>query len=270
MNRQRTGEAALVTGASAGIGQEIARELATRGYDVALVARSGDKLERLAEELSRHGVRTLAIAIDLAMENGPAEVRRCIDEAGWTIDLLVNNAGVGHFATFAETPLEHHLQVVRLNVVALTAMTSLFLPGMKARGRGRILNLASVAAFQPVPMLALYGATKAFLLSLTEALSSELYGSGVTATAVCPGFTSTAMVEQLQAEAGDGDLVPGFLMLDPAVVAKEAVDACLAGTTVHVNGLSYRAAVWLGSWQPRWVLRGLGTVAARVLQGRGG
>jgi short-subunit dehydrogenase len=191
-----------------------------------------------------------------------------VTDAGLSIDILVNNAGVGYYARFAEMDLDRHLEILRLNVVALTVLTRLFLEPMVARGHGRILNVSSIAAFQPTPTVALYGATKAFILSLTEALSIELEDTGVTATALCPGFTGTGLVENIanQAEAmGDNRIVPDFVVLDPAVVAREGVQACLAGRAVHINGAGYQALALWESWQPRWLIRSMGSALTRML-----
>jgi uncharacterized protein len=260
-------ETVLVTGASAGIGLELARAFAVEGFDLVLVARSGDKLARLAEELEAvHGVEARFLAVDLATDTGPADVFRAVADWGIEIDILVNNAGVGHYAPFAETALDKHLDVVRLNVVATTALTGLFVPPMVERGYGRVMNVASVAAFQPTPMIALYGATKAFILSLTEALSVELEGTGVTATALCPGFTGTEMIENLATQAGDPQMIPDALLLDPVTVAREGVAACLEGTTVHINGLGYRLGVLWESWHPRWLIRTMGAAVSRAMR----
>lgn len=258
---------ALVTGASGGIGLEIARELAARGYDLVLVARRRDRLEELAGRLEGDfAVRCLVVTADLASEEGLRAVATAVDEAGLDVDILVNNAGVGHYAPFAETEAADHLAVVRLNVLAATALCAEFVPRMVERGTGRVLNVASVAAFQPTPLIAVYGATKAFLLSLTEALSVELEGTGVTATVTCPGFTGTEMIENLTTEAGDPAMLPDFALLDPRDVARESVEACLGGQAVHVSGAGYRLGLLWESWQPRWLVRSLGGAIARAMR----
>ena len=263
---KRIGETVLITGASAGIGREIAREFAGRGYNVVLVARSEEKLQQLARELANDfPITARVIAADLSSADGPSRVFRAISETGLAIDILVNNAGIVEYAPFVEQETEKLLGLLGLNVIALTSMTSLFLPPMVSRGHGRILNVASVAAFQPTPMLAVYGATKAFVLSLTEALSAELGGTGVTITAVCPGFTSTEMLDKIRNETGE-TMIPEFLQLDAGVVAREGVDACLAGTTIEVNGLTYKFLLMLESWQPRWVIRTVGGFVSRAFR----
>ncbi len=182
---------ALVTGASAGIGLEIARVLA-RDHDLILSARRTAELESLAEELRKsHGATCHVITADLA---DPAAPQRLFDEvaaAGHAIDVLVNNAGFGDLGPFANADLAKLLRMIQVNVAALTELTGLFLPGMRSRGRGRILNVGSVAGFQPGPLMAVYYATKAYVNSFSEAIANELSGSGITATCLCPGPTDS-------------------------------------------------------------------------------
>lgn len=265
-SRTGAGETVLITGASAGIGREIAREFASRGSDLVLVARSEGKLVALSRELqNEHAIRAHVVVADLGTPDGPSQVFDAVRDAGLQVDILVNNAGVMHYAPFVEQETEKHLEILRLNVLALTEMTSLFVRAMVARGHGRVLNVASVAAFQPTPMIAVYGAGKAFVLSLTEALSAELSGTGVTVTALCPGFTSTGMLEDFADEAG-ADTIPEFLKLDAADVAREGVDACLAGTTIHVNGLTYQALLMVENFSPRWLTRTVSGILSRAFR----
>lgn len=177
----------LVTGASAGIGAELAREFARHGHRLTLVARSKDKLAALAAELSdEFHVDVKVIVQDLAKSTGPAAVVKAAQADGEDIGILVNNAGVIDVGAFAASPTEKTVGLVNLNVRALTELTSLLLPRMVERRFGRVLNVASLAAFQPVPSMAAYAASKAYVLALTEALSEELKGSGVTVSALCP------------------------------------------------------------------------------------
>ncbi|MEA2565364.1 MAG: uncharacterized protein QOD49_541, partial [Actinomycetota bacterium] len=183
---------ALVTGASGGIGEELARILARHGYDLVLVARSADKLAALAERLELdHGIQVRAIAKDLARPDAAAEIHEWLAAEGLTVDVLVNNAGMGLLGKFAEIGIEGDVEMLRLNVEAPTLLTRLLLPSMLERGSGRILNLASTAGFQPGPLMAVYYATKAYVLSFSEALANEVAGTGVTVTALCPGPTET-------------------------------------------------------------------------------
>lgn len=246
----------LITGASAGIGRELALVFAAEGYDVVLVARSADKLEALAEEIrDRHGRRAEVIAMDLTGDTAARDLFNEVRARGISVEVLVNNAGTGEIMKFAEAELEHIDTILRLNVVVLTQLTRLFAAPMVRRGSGSILNVASVAAFQPTPTLSVYGATKAFVLSLSEALSEELSGTGVTVTAVCPGFVDTDLVRHLADELGRPDFVPSFLMLDAAQVAREGFEACMRGEVVYINGRSYELMVQWLRLQPRWFVR---------------
>ena len=183
---------ALITGASSGIGEELARIHAERGGDLVLVARSADKLASLAAELEeRHGVSVSVIARDLTRPEAPREVYEEVRAAGVEVDYLINNAGFGGRGLFHERAWEDDLAMIQLNAVALSALSRLFLPEMVARRRGRILNVSSTASLMPGPLQAVYFATKAFVTSLSNALAEELRGTGVTVTALLPGATET-------------------------------------------------------------------------------
>ena len=182
---------ALITGASAGIGEALARRLAARGFALVLSARRRQRLEALAAELGkRHGVAVEVIEADLSREGMPAEVARLAARGG-DVDLLVNNAGAGAFGAFSDLPLDAQLGQIRLNLVALVELCGLLLPAMRARGRGAILNVASTAGFQPLAYNAVYAASKAFVVSFGEALAVELSGSGVQVVTFCPGVADT-------------------------------------------------------------------------------
>ncbi|HSW04504.1 SDR family NAD(P)-dependent oxidoreductase, partial [Aquabacterium sp.] len=188
-------DTALITGASSGIGEALAGCFAAAGHALVLVARRTDKLEDLARELrSAHGIKVTVLGADLSLPNAPATLAQQLKRRRITVDILVNNAGVLVQGGFAEMAAADHRSMIDLNVLGLTAMLTEFVPGMKKRGRGRVLNVASIAAFQPVPSLATYAATKAYVLSLSESLSEELRDSGVTVTALCPGVTATPML----------------------------------------------------------------------------
>jgi uncharacterized protein len=246
----------LVTGASAGIGRELALVFAGHGHDLVLVARTRSKLEALAREAWEvHGRRADVVAMDLTEPGAPQRLFDEVAAMGLDVDVLVNNAGTGEVMKFAEADPDAIDRTVTLNVVALTRLTRLFVPPMVARGAGSVLNVASVAAFQPTPSMSVYGATKAFVLSLTEALSEEFSGSGVTVTALCPGFVDTDLVRHIGDSLGQPDFVPSFFMLDPVEVAREGYEACMKGEVVHINGRSYE---WMVQWlrlQPRWFVR---------------
>lgn len=254
---------ALVTGASIGIGKAFATELGRRGHDLVLVARSTAKLEELASELSaRHGIEAEVITCDLESADGPGLVARRLSSNDEPIDVLVNNAGRGVYGRFDERPLESQLGQVDLNVRALVALTHAAVGAMVARGSGRILNVASTAGFQPVPAEAVYGATKAFVLSFSEALHEEVRGLGVVVSAVCPGFTRS----EFQQRAGiDRSTVPGFLWQEAAEVARAALDALERGQAVCVPGVHNKVLHSLVRLAPRSLVRaGSGFVGRRI------
>lgn len=252
---------ALVTGASSGIGLELARLAAGDRLDVVLVARRQERLTELARELTkRYGVTAEIVAADLA-EPGTAErVFQAARVRSGGVDFLVNNAGIGVHGLFAETPLDRELEMLRINIVALTELTKYCVTGMIERRRGRILNVASTAAFQPGPLMAVYYATKAYVLSFTEALAEELSGTGVTATALCPGPTLT----EFQAKAGFGDvpLLRGPLVWDAASVARVGWNGAKRGKRVVVPGFANRVLALGARLSPRR----LTTKIARRLQ----
>lgn len=229
----------LVTGASSGIGRELARLAARDRHDVALVARRRERLEELAGELTKQwGVSAEIVVEDLA-ESGAAERAVAAAEARLgPVDVLVNAAGLGFHGAFHETSLDADRETIRVNVLALTELTKLCVRGMVARGRGRILNVSSTAAFQPGPLMAVYYASKAYVLSFTEALAEELSDTGVTATALCPGPTRTEF--QQKAGLGDVPLLRGPLLLDVAKVARVGWDGAKRGKRVVIPGLANR------------------------------
>jgi short-subunit dehydrogenase len=184
--------ATLITGASSGVGCELARLFARDGHELVLVARDRCALGRIGRALAHaHGINVHVIEQDLAQPDGARKVFEKVQRRSISVEVLVNSAGTGVFGPFAQTDAEKELAMLRLNVIALTELTKLFLPGMLTRGHGRILNLASTAAFQPGPLMAAYYASKAYVLSFSEAIANELAGSGVTVCTLCPGPTHT-------------------------------------------------------------------------------
>ena len=251
-NGGRRAGTALVTGATGGIGLELARELARGGYDLVLVARRERELREVADGLAReHGVRAFTAVADLSDPAGPDRVAAEAERLAGPVDVLVNNAGYAQYGAFVEADAEEEARMVQLNVAALTRLTRLFLPGMVARGRGRVLNVASTAAFMPGPLMAVYYASKAYVLSLSEALAEETRGTGVTVTALCPGPTETGF----QARAGmeESKLVRGKKIMDSATVAREGVRGMLAGEPVVIPGAINR----LQAMSPRFLPRRL-------------
>jgi short-subunit dehydrogenase len=252
---------ALVTGASSGIGAAYARALRARGERLVLVARREARLAALAEELG--GAEMAApIPVDLADPGGPQRLQEEIERRGFAVDLLVNNAGFGDTGPFHEAPLDRLTAMVDLNARAVVELTRRFLPAMVARGRGRIVNVVSNAAFQPVPFLTVYAATKSFVLSFTEALATELHGTGVRIQALCPGPTDTEFFEV----ARTGDLpvrrLPRMSAEDVVACSLRALDS---GKLVVVAGLANRLLAAATRFAPRSLAR---QVAGRLYRPR--
>jgi short-subunit dehydrogenase len=246
---------ALITGASSGIGRDLARLFAADGCDVVLVARRAEALRALAGDLAReHGIDAATIAADLAEPDAPARILSELSRDGRSIDIVVNNAGFGAQGTVAALPLERQLEMIQVNVAALTALTRLFLPGMLERNRGGILNVASTAAFQPGPLMAVYYATKAYVESFTEALAEEVRGTGLRITCLCPGPTATEFAEA--AAMTDSNLFRGKTMTS-ADVARIGYDGWKSGKVLLVPGLSNKMGMSLVRISPRPLVRRL-------------
>jgi short-subunit dehydrogenase len=244
---------ALVTGASSGIGASIAAELAARGFSLILVARREERLRSLSTELSSgHGVGADVITCDLGQESERDRLQSELSGRGQAVEVLVNNAGFGHQADFARSPRERMVEMVRLNVEAVVDLTSRFITPMVERGRGSVINVASLGAFQPLPGSAVYGASKAFVLSFSEAIRTELRGSGVTVTAVCPGPVRTEFMTVAEVP-GVEDRTPGVVWMSPEDIAKQAVDGAAHDKRVVVPGLLNRAGALAGQHSPRAV-----------------
>ncbi|HEV3103666.1 MAG TPA: SDR family oxidoreductase [Candidatus Dormibacteraeota bacterium] len=243
---------ALITGASGGIGYELALLFARDGYDCILVARSPDKLKGLAERLeSEQRVKTLVLAKDLSKPTAVDEIFEEVTAASMHVDVLVNNAGFPVFGPFVDTDLRVELEMLQVNVIALTALTKLFLRGMVERRAGRILNLASTAAFLPGPLMAVYYASKAYVLSFSQALSNELRGTGVTVTALSPGPTRTGFQKRGVME--DSRLVQGQIA-DAASVALAGYRGLMAGKTIVIPGFTNKLIPWVVRLSPRGVV----------------
>jgi uncharacterized protein len=247
--------AALVTGASAGIGASIARELAARGHGLVLVARRKDRLVSLADELAEeHGVRAETIACDLSKPSSRARLRGRITELGLEVEMLVNNAGFATGGAFHESDPERELEQVRVLVEAVVALTSAFVPDMVKRGRGAILNVASTAGMQPLPYSAGYSAAKAYVLTFSEAIHQELRGRGVTVTALCPGPVETDFWQIADWQVGTGQsfekALPHGALITAEQAARAGVKGLDAGSRVVVPGLPVRAAIEASRYVP--------------------
>ncbi|HEX6836380.1 MAG TPA: SDR family oxidoreductase [Polyangia bacterium] len=249
MNMERRGTA-LVTGASSGIGLDLAKRFAAEGYDVALVARSEGKLKEVAAAIeAEHHVRAHVVTADLAAPRAADALVAALEARGIDVDVLVNNAGYALYGAFTETDLADELAMIQVNIVALTHLTKLVVRKMVARGGGRVLNVASTAAFQPGPLMAVYYATKAYVLSFSEALANELDGTGVSVTALCPGPTKTGF--QARAQMEQSKLVRGKEIMTAETVARIGYAGLMKGKTVVIPGVSNKMMAQAVRFLPR-------------------
>lgn len=239
------GKTALITGASSGIGYEFVKLFAGSGYDLVVVARNTRKLFEIQEVFS--DVKVTAITKDLSEQGAAQEIYNELAEKGIEVDVLVNNAGFGLMGKFDELPVAKQMGMIHLNVAALTELTHYVLPGMKQRKRGRVLNVASMAAFLPGPLMAVYYATKAYVLSFSEGLAEELSGTGVTVTALCPGATKTNFGSVANVE--KTKMFSSAMAAD--VVAKQGFDGLMNGKRVVITGGSNKASAIAAKFLPR-------------------
>jgi short-subunit dehydrogenase len=256
---------ALITGASGGIGYELAKLFAHDHYNVVLVARSAPKLTQFADELQRHfGISAKAIALDLSAPPAPQFLFDQLQREGIAVDILVNNAGYGRMGRFSDLSLVDNLGQIHLNVTSLTHLTKLFLAPMLELGSGKIMNVASTAGFQPGPMMAVYYATKAYVISFSEALANELSGTGVTVTCLCPGATDTGF----QGRAGTANtlLFKKVRPMDAKTVARDGYRGLMAGKTLVISGFRN----WLLAEATRFGPRKLVTAVSRKVMEKPG
>jgi short-subunit dehydrogenase len=245
-NGKHKGETALITGATSGIGRELAHCFANDGYNVILVARTQEDLEVLAQELTvAYGVKAYGIAVDLMVAGNAEKLYRDIKDDGIQVDVLVNDAGQGVWGKFVETDLQKELDIIQLNINATVILTKLFLKEMVARNSGKILQLASTSSKAPTPLLAVYAGTKAFIYNFTQGLINELKDTNVTMTALLPGPTETDFFNKAGAEntvmVQEGDLA------DPADVAKDGYDALQNGDSKIVSGMKNKIQTTMGN-----------------------
>jgi short-subunit dehydrogenase len=246
----------IVTGASSGIGSELARGLAKRGLGVTLVARREDRLRALADELAKsHGVRAEVIAADLSDQDSRTHIATELESRGLTVDVLVNNAGLSTTGPVHQSAPDRDIPMIRTDVEAIVHLCSLFVPGMVERGRGAVLNVASTAAFQPLPGQAGYGGAKAFVLSYSRATRAELKGTGVTMTVLCPGPVETEFAETAGfTEEESSNALPKFMWVSAADVAKAALHGLERDRAVVIPGFSNRVGAAVAHLTPRRLL----------------
>lgn len=252
--RQR--KTVLLTGASYGFGYELAKLFARDGFDLVLVARSEERLQQLAQSLrTDHGVEVEVIAKDLFLPDACQQIYQQLKEQGTNIDVLVNNAGFGTYGKFAEIELEKDMNLVQLNVATVTLMTKLFIADMVQRGAGKILNVASMAAYMSGPYMATYFASKAYVMSFSEALAEEVKGSGVEVMALCPGVAATNFQQTAENESAlIGGKIKG-LMMSAEDVVQEAYRDFNRGKVVSIPGASNKMTVLLTKLLPRALMR---------------
>ena len=246
---------ALITGASGGIGLELASLFATAGHDLLLVARNAERLKEISAHLQKeHGVTAHILPLDLAQPDAPNELFQHCERSSISVDFLINNAGFGVHGKFSEIPLQEQLDLVQLNVTALTHLCRLFLPGMLQRKYGGIMNVASTAAFQPGPRMAAYYASKSYVLFLSEALATEVKGTGVWVTAFCPGPTATGF----QGRAGMEKTIlmtKAGMMMDAASAARSGFAGFMKKRAIVIPGVMNRAVAQSVRFSPRSLVR---------------
>ena len=249
---------ALITGASSGIGEAFARLFAQKGFNLILTARNEKKLNELSKSLN--GIETAVVSADLSETEGIEKLISEVEKKSESVDVIVNNAGMmteGPFHEMREKDIE---KILTLNMFATVKITHRFIKAMRERGNGRILNVASVAAFHPFPSMDIYAATKAFVLSFTESLAENYRSDGIFVTALCPGITNTQMAEQ--------DLIkiaPDFLILEPEEVAREGYEALMNREVINIPGPANRLAIGIAKHQPRSLIRNLGRISSKIL-----
>jgi hypothetical protein len=247
---------ALITGASSGIGRELAKLFAGGGYNLVLVARSRPIMEELAAELHiKYQVTITIIEKDLSSPASPREIFDELKSKSIHIDVLVNNAGIGVYGKFHETGFEEEIRQIHVNLLSLTHLTRLAVAEMLKKGGGKILNLGSTASFSPVPLAAIYGATKAYVLSFSEAIAKELEGAGVTVTTLCPGPTATGFAD---AAGMKGVRLFRMVVMDPERVAAIGYHALMKGKRVAVAGLQNKLQVFMLRFSPRRLILDVG------------
>jgi uncharacterized protein len=248
LEHKHSRDIALITGASSGIGLDLAR-LMSADFDLIITARRQAELEKIARELQeRHGNNVHAIAADLSLPEAPAQLFAEIERRVLPVDVLINNAGFGAYGRFAKSDLPRDLEMIQLNISALTSLTKLALPGMLQRKRGRIMNVASTAGFQPGPLMAVYYATKAYVIMFSEAIANELRGSGVTVTCLCPGATVTRFASRAGMEQSPLFKMSAMLSAD---VARAGYKGMMAGRTLVIPGFLNKTLAMSVRFSPR-------------------
>jgi|SRR5580765_3179798 uncharacterized protein len=248
LDRKQQRETALITGASSGIGLDLAQLMAP-DFNLIVTARNQGELEKIGRELeSKHGNHVHVIPADLTRPDAPQQIFSEIGRRSLAIDILINNAGFGAYGAFAESSLQNELEMIQVNIAALTSLTKLALPGMLERKRGKIMNVASTAGFQPGPLMAVYYATKAYVIMFSEAIANELNGSGITVTCLCPGATATKFAQRAGMEQSRLFKLGAMRSID---VARAGYQGMLRGKTMVVPGLLNKVLAQSVRFSPR-------------------
>lgn len=251
----------LITGASEGIGRSFAETFAKKGHQLILVARNQEKLNQLAMALdAKHKATCHVFPMDLTPKDSAKTLFEQIQAAGLEVDILVNNAGMMQVEDLHESDVDTLNNLIQLNVQSLVNMTQQFVGPMIAKGKGRILNVGSIASFMPTPGFSAYGASKAFVLSFSEGISEELKSTGVTITCVCPGMTETKMLSHAD---GMEKYIPGFMKADPQTLADESYKALMKGEVVFLDKIANKLLVQWATHYPRWMVRGVNGLFGR-------
>ena len=251
----------LITGSSQGIGRSFAEVYAKNGHDLVLVARNKVKLEEFAQELkAKYAVDVQVFAADLIPVDAAQKLFEAITERNIEVDILVNNAGMMQVEKLSESDPQQLNNLLQLNIQSLVNMTQQFVKPMMSRGKGKIVNVGSIASFMPTPNFAAYGASKAFVLSFSEGIAEELRGTGVTVTCVCPGMTETKMLSHAQ---GIEKYIPSFLKADPLELAAQAYKASINGDVVFLDKIANKLVVQWATHYPRWLVRGVNGLFSR-------
>ena len=259
LDRQEKRETALITGASSGIGLDLARLMAP-DFDLIITARNQSELEKLARELeAQHGNHVHVIPADLARPQAPNQVFTELERRGLAVDALINNAGFGAYGALAESDLQRQLEMIQVNIAVLTSLTRLALPGMRERRRGRIMNVASTAGFQPGPLMSVYYASKAYVIMFSEAIANELKGSGIAVTCLCPGPTATQFADRANMEQSRLFKLGAMNSMD---VARAGYKGMMAGKTMVIPGLLNKTLAFYVRLSPRKLV----TAISRSLQ----
>lgn len=251
----------LITGASEGIGRSFAETFAKKGHQLILVARNQQKLNQLAMSLdAKHKATCHVFPMDLTPKDSAIALFEQVQAAGLEVDILVNNAGMMQIEDLHECDVDTLNNLIQLNIQSLVNMSKQFVGPMIAKGKGRILNVGSIASFMPTPGFSAYGASKAFVLSFSEGISQELKGTGVTVTCVCPGMTETKMLSHAD---GMEKYIPGFMKADPQVLTDESYKALMKGEVVFLDKIANKLLVQWATHYPRWMVRGVNGLFGR-------